>query len=42
MEELERKPVFSRMIEEKRFERYVILKKRGEIEAVFDGDRRRM
>ena len=42
MEELEKKPVFSRMIEEKRFERYVILKKRGEIEDIFDGDRRRM
>ena len=42
MEELKRKPVFSRIIEEKRFERYVILKNRGEIEAVFDGDGRVM
>lgn len=42
MEELERKPVFSRMIEEKRFDRYVILKNRGEIEAVFDSDGRVM
>lgn len=42
MEELKRKPVFSRMIEEKRFERYVFLKNRGEIEAVFDSDGRVM
>lgn len=40
MEELNRKPVFSRMVEEKRFDRYVILKNRGEVEAVFDGDGR--
>ncbi len=38
MEELKSKPVFSRMIEEKRFERYVFLKNKGEIEDVFDGD----
>ncbi len=38
MEELSVKPVFSRMIAEKRFERYVFLKNRGEIAAVFDGD----
>ena len=42
MEELERKPIFSRMIDEKRFERYVILKNRGEIKSVFDEDRRRI
>lgn len=40
VEELKRKPVFSRMIEEKRFERYVLLKNRGELEAVFDSDGR--
>lgn len=42
MDELKRKPVFSRMIEEKRFERYVFLKNRGEIEDVFDSDGRVM
>ena len=42
MEELKKKPVFSRMIGEKRFERYVFLKNKGEIEAVFDSDGRVM
>lgn len=42
MEELAGKPVFSRMIEERRFDRYVILKKRGELEAVFDSGGRVM
>ncbi len=36
MEELWKKPVFSQMIEQKRFERYVILKERGEIDHVYD------
>ena len=40
MEELKRRPAFSRMIEEKRFDRYVILRDKGEIEAVFDSDGR--
>lgn len=40
MEELKRKPVFSRMISEKRFERYVFLKNRGEIDKIFDSDGR--
>ena len=42
MEELWKKPVFSRMIEEKRFERYVILKNKGEIDHVFDSNGRVM
>ena len=42
MEELWKKPVFSRMIEEKRFERYVILKNKGEIDQVFDSNGRVM
>lgn len=36
MEELKRKPVFSKMIEEKRFERYVFLEKQGKIQSIFD------
>lgn len=36
MEELKRKPVFSKMIEEKRFERYVFLEKQGSVKGVFD------
>ncbi|MCI8320793.1 MAG: stage III sporulation protein AA [Lachnospiraceae bacterium] len=40
MEELKRRPAFSHMIEEKRFDRYVILRDKGEIEAVFDSDGR--
>lgn len=39
MEEMRKKPVFERMIKEKRFERYVILgsrKSAGEIEGIFD------
>ena len=36
MEELKEKPVFSKMIREKRFDRYVFLKGRGEIRAVYD------
>ena len=36
MEELKRKPVFSEMIREERFERYVFLKNRGQIDKVYD------
>lgn len=42
IEELRKKPVFSRMMEERRFERYVILKNRGEIDHVFDSSGRMM
>ena len=42
MEELKSKPIFSRMKEVKRFERYVFLKNKGEIEDVFDSDGRVM
>ncbi|MGN1166258.1 MAG: stage III sporulation protein AA [Lachnospiraceae bacterium] len=40
MEELKRKPVFSKMIEEKRFERYVFLKQQGKIQNIFDASGR--
>lgn len=40
MEELEKKPVFSRMIREGRFERYVFLEKRGCVKGVFDASGR--
>lgn len=40
MEDLKKKSGFSRLIHEKRFERYVLLKNRGEIQNVFDSDGR--
>lgn len=36
MQELLEKPVFSKMIQEKRFERYVFLEQRGQIQNVYD------
>lgn len=42
MEELKRKPVFSKMIEEKRFERYVFLKGQGEVQSIFDASGRKI
>lgn len=40
MEELEKKPVFSQMIREGRFERYVFLEKQGCVKGVFDASGR--
>ena len=40
LEELRRKPVSGQMVEKRRFERYVILRGRGEVEAILDGDGR--
>ena len=36
----EGKPVSGQMVEKRRFERYVILRGRGEVEAILDGDGR--
>lgn len=36
LEELKKKPVFNKMIEERRFERYIVLQNQGEIQEVYD------
>lgn len=42
MEDLKRKPVLSELIREKRFGRYVVLKNRGEIKSISDGEGREL
>ena len=40
MEDINKKPVLSELIREKRFGRYVILKKRGNVKHIFDREGR--